>query len=327
MRAMALIGKACCIGALPLACLGLPAHAAESGYPAKPVRLISPFAAGGSNDTVARIVATEVSRALGQQIIVDNRPGAGGVTGTDYVAKAPADGYTVLSGGMGSLTVQPSLKKLPYDTLTDFVPVALIGRVPHVLASHPSLPAASMNEFIALARKNPGKLHYSSGGVGSFNHLAGELIASMTRTRLVHVAYRGGAPAATDLLAGQVELSVAALNLVLPHLRTGRLRALGQTGATRSSMLPDVPPIAETVPGYDVTPWYGVLVPARTPASIVSRLEREFLGVLRKPDVQEKFRMQGAEPSGLASVQYRDMLSSDLRRWKQIVTDAGIRIN
>jgi tripartite-type tricarboxylate transporter receptor subunit TctC len=315
-----------CAWLLP-ACLALQAHAADGGYPSKPVRLISPFAAGGSNDTVARIVATEVSRALGQQIIVDNRPGAGGVTGTDYVAKAAADGYILLSGGMGSLTVGPSLRKLPYDTLTDFVPVALIGRVPHVLASHPSLPVSSMKEFIALARKNPDKLHYSSGGVGSFNHLAGELIASMTKIRLVHVAYRGGAPAATDLLAGQVELSVAALNVALPHLRSQRLRALGQTGAKRSSMLPDVPSIAETVPGYDVTPWYGVLAPANTPAAIVSQLEREFLGVLRKPDVQEKFRTQGAEPAGLTSAQYREVLRSDLRRWKRIVTDAGIKLN
>jgi tripartite-type tricarboxylate transporter receptor subunit TctC len=310
------------------ACLALQAHAAESdGYPSKPVRMVSPFAAGGSNDTVARIVAIEVSRTLGQQIIVENRPGAGGAAGTDFVAKAPADGYTLLSGGMGSLTVGPSLKKLPYNTLTDFMPVALIGRVPHVLAAHPSLPVTSMKEFIALARKNPGKLHYSSGGVGSFNHLAGELIASMTKTRLVHVSYRGGAPAAIDLLAGQVELSVAALNVAMPHLQTRRLRALGQTGAKRSSMLPDVPSIAETVPGYDVTPWYGVLAPAKTPAAVVSRLEREFLGVLRKPDVQEKFRQQGAEPTGLGSAQYRELLKTDLQGWKKIVTDAGIKLN
>ncbi|MBI3042346.1 MAG: tripartite tricarboxylate transporter substrate binding protein [Betaproteobacteria bacterium] len=321
-------GMALRFGGFLFACLVLQASAAEGdGYPSKPVRLISPFAAGGSNDTVARIVATEVSRGLGQQIVVDNRPGAGGATGTDYVAKAAPDGYTLLSGGMGSLTVGPSLKKLPYNTLTDFVPVALIGRVPHVLASHPSLPARSMKEFIALARKNPGKLHYSSGGVGSFNHLAGELIAAMTKVTLVHVPYRGGAPAATDLLAGQVELSVAALNVALPHLRTQRLRALGQTGAKRSSMLPDVPSIAETVPGYDVTPWYGVLAPAKTPASIVSRLEREFLGVLRKPDVQEKFRLQGAEPTGLGSAQYRELLRTDLQGWKNIVVDAGIKLN
>lgn len=310
------------------ACLPLPAQAAEGdGYPTRPVRLVSPFAAGGSNDTVARLVAIEVARNLKQQIIVENRPGAGGVTGTDYVAKAPADGYTLLSGGMGSLTVGPSLRKLPYDTLTDFVPVAMIGRVPHVLASHPSLPARSMKEFIALARKNPGKLHYSSGGVGSFNHLAGELIASMTKTQLVHVSYRGGAPAAIDLLAGQVELSVTALNVALPHLRSKRLRALGQTGATRSSMLPDVPSIADTVPGYDVTPWYGILAPANTPASVVGRLEREFLDVLRRPDIQENFRVQGAEPAGLTSAQYRELLQSDLQRWKKIVTDAGIKLN
>ncbi|OGA21534.1 MAG: hypothetical protein A3I02_13385 [Betaproteobacteria bacterium RIFCSPLOWO2_02_FULL_67_26] len=308
------------------ACLSLQAHAADGdGYPSRPVRLISPFAAGGSNDTVARIVAAEIARGLKQQMFVDNRPGAGGSVGTDFVAKAPPDGYILLSGGIGSLVVNPNISKLPYNTLTDFEPIALIGRVPHVLVSHPSLPVRSMRTLIELARKNPNKLHYSSGGVGSFTHLAGELIGARTNTKLVHVPYRGGAPAVTDVVAGHVELSVAPVNTAVPHVRSERLRALGVTGARRTALLQDVAPISDTIPGYDLTPWYGVLAPAKTPARIVSLLEREFLAAVRKPEVREKFAAQGADTAAMTAAEFRALLASELQSWRKLLSSAGIK--
>jgi tripartite-type tricarboxylate transporter receptor subunit TctC len=221
--------------------------------------------------------------------------------------------------------VNPNTTKLPYNTLTDFEPIALIGRVPHVLVSHPSVPVRSMRTLLELARKHPGKLHYSSGGVGSFNHIAGELIAARTGTKLTHVPYRGGAPALTDTVAGQVELNVAPVNNAAPHVQAGRLVALGVTGAQRTTLLPEVVPLADSIPGYDLTPWYGVLAPAKTPARIVSLLEREFMAAVRKPEVREKFAQQGADTAAMTAAEFRALLGSELQSWRKLLTSAGIK--
>ncbi len=304
-------------------CFALQAAAADN-YPSRPIRMVSPFAAGGANDTVARIAAAEVSASLKQQLIVDNRPGAGGNLGTGLVAKAAPDGYTLLSGGIGSLVINPNMTKVPYNTLTDFEPITVLAYAPHLLVVHPSLPVTSVKSLVALAKAKPGALHFSSAGTGSLNHLAGELMNVMTGTKLVHVPYRGGAPAVIDLLAGYVELTFAGITIVLPHIQNMRLRALAVTSPQRTALLKEVPTMAETVPGFELNPWYGVLAPAKTPAHIVSLLEREFVTAVRKPEVREKFSTQGADAAGITSAEFGTLIRDEMRKWKKLIADANI---
>ena len=295
------------------------------GYPAKPVRLVVPYPAGGVNDIIARVLAQKLGEALGQQMVIDNRPGAGGNLGTDHVAKSAPDGYTLLSGGVGSLTMNPALGKVPYDTLRDFAPIALIANAPNVLTVHPSLPARSTREFIDLAKTRPAQIHYGSGGVGSTPHLSGALFAVMAAVDLVHVAYKGGAQAMTDLMGGHVQMSFAGIPPALPHIRAGKLRALGVSSAQRSAQLPDVPPIGDAVPGYDVNPWFGILAPKGVPEDIVARLGAETARALRNPDLRERLLAQGCEPYAGTPEDFAQILRIDLARWSKLIADARIR--
>lgn len=304
-------------------CTVLPAYGADT-YPSRPIRLVSPLAPGGANDTVARVVAADVSAILRQQVIVDNRPGAGGNIGTDIVAKAPPDGYTLCSCGIGSVVINPNMAKVPYNPLTDFEPITVLAFAPHMLVVHPSLPVSSVKSLVALAKSKPGQLHFSSGGTGGLSHLAGELMKAMTGTNLVHVPYRGGAPAVTDLLAGHVELTFAGITVVLPHVQSARLRALGVTSPKRTSLLPEVPTVAESIPGFELSPWYSVLAPARTPAPIIHTLERAFVAAARKSAVREKFATQGADAAGITAAEFKTFLASEMRRWGKLIADANL---
>lgn len=301
------------------------AVAFAQGYPAKPVRFVVPYPAGGVNDIIARVLAQKLGDALGQQIVIDNRPGAGGNLGTDHVAKASPDGYTLLSGGVGSLTMNPGLGKVPYDTLRDFTPIALIANSPNVLIVHPSLPARSTAEFIALAKARPGQIHYGSGGVGSTPHLSGALFAAMAGVNLVHVAYKGGAQAMTDLMGGHVQMSFVGIPPALPHIRSGKLRALGVSSAQRTAQLPDVPPISDAVPGYDVNPWFGILAPKGVPDDIVVKLSAEIARALRSPDMRERLMAQGCEPYSGSPEDFVQTIRSDLARWSKLIADMRIR--
>lgn len=297
------------------------------GYPTRVVRMISPFPAGGVNDTVARIIAEKMSRALGQQVIVENRPGAGGNIGTDFVAKAPHDGYTILSGGMGSLVMNPIITKVPYDPVKNFAPVILVAESPNVLCVHPSLPVRSVKQLIALAKARPGELNYGSGGVGSNPHLSGALFVNMANINVVHVPYRGSILATTDLLAGQVQLAFLPMPVSLAHIKNKRLRAIAVTGKRRSPSLKNVPTVAEEgLKGYEVSPWYGVLAPAGTPRAVINRLNSEVAKILRTDDVKEKLAGYGAEPVGGSPAQYAKTLRADIAKWRKVIADADIKV-
>src|SRR6266700_8099210 len=259
-------------------------------YPSKPIRLIVPFTAGGGNDSVARLVGKSLSDSLGQQLVIDNRPGAGGVLGAEIAAKAAPDGYTLFLGGVGSHAVNPNLNdRLPYDPIRDFAPVALLAQAPLVLVVHPSVPAESFKAFVALARSRPGQLNYASNGNGSSSHLAAVMFDSMTGVDMVHVPYKGLSPALTDLLSGRVQLMFSSVVAILPHINAGKLRGLAVTGRRRLPSMPDLPTIAESgLPAYEAGSWYGVLAPAGTPREIVARLNAELVKALAQPEVRTR---------------------------------------
>jgi tripartite-type tricarboxylate transporter receptor subunit TctC len=299
--------------------------AAAQNYPNRPIRLVVPFPAGGPNDIIGRLVAQKLGDTLGQQMIVDNRAGAGGNIGTDLVAKSPADGYTLLSGGMGSLIMNPIIDKVPYDTLRDFAPVILMASAPNVLVTHPSLPVRDVKGLIALARAHPGQLNYGSGGVGSTPHLSGALFNSMTGVNIVHIPYKGNAPAITDLLGGQVQLAYLGIPPVQPHIQSGKLKALAVTSERRSATLPQVPTIAESgVPGYELSPWYGILAPAGTPGDIVRKLNSAIANIVRTPEMKEKLAGIGAEAETTTPEAYGARMKSDLARWTKVIRSAHI---
>jgi tripartite-type tricarboxylate transporter receptor subunit TctC len=299
--------------------------AAAQHYPNRPIRLVVPFPAGGPNDIIGRLVAQKLGDTLGQQMVVDNRAGAGGNIGTDLVAKSPADGYTLLSGGMGSLIMNPIIDKVPYDTLRDFAPVILMASAPNVLVTHPSLPVRDVKGLIALARAHPGQLNYGSGGVGSTPHLSGALFNSMTGVNIVHIPYKGNAPAITDLLGGQVQLAYLGIPPVQPHIQSGKLKPLAVTSERRSATLPQVPTIAESgVPGYELSPWYGILAPAGTPGDIVMKLNAAIAKIVRTPEMKEKLAGIGAEAETTTPEAYAARMKSDLARWTSVIRSAHI---
>ena len=312
-------------GALVSAALfAFPALAQD--YPSRPVRLVVPFAAGGPNDIIARLVGGRLSEALGQPIVVENRPGAGGNIGTDFVAKAPSDGYTLLSAGPGSLIINPLLGSVPYDTARDFAPVSLMASAPNVLVVHPSVPAKSVKELIELARARPRQLNYASGGPGSTPHLSGALFAVMAGIDVVHVPYKGTGPASADLLGGQVQMAFFGIPPLLPHIKSGKLRALAVTGMRRSPELPEVPTVHEAaLPGYEVSPWYGLLAPAGTSRAIITRLNAEVARIVRSPEMMEKLASQGAEPGGGAPEDYAAAIRADTATWARVIKEAGLR--
>ncbi|HUP95622.1 MAG TPA: tripartite tricarboxylate transporter substrate binding protein [Burkholderiales bacterium] len=302
------------------------APAAAQIYPAKPVRFVAPYPAGGVNDIVARLLGQRMAAALGQQWVIDNRAGRGGIIGTDVVAKAAPDGYTLVHGGMGSLTLGPFLGKVLYDTLRDFALVTLTARAPNVLAVHPSLPARSVKELIALARSKPGELNYATSGVGSTPHLTAALFTSMARIRMVHVPYKGGPAATTDVLAGQVPIGFAPIPSFAPHVASGRLRGLAVTSLTRSALLPNVPTIAESgLGGFEMNPWFGVLAPAATPPEVIVKLNTELVRILRSPEIAQQFAAQGVEPAHSTAQDFVAVIRADLQKWGKVIQDAGIK--
>jgi tripartite-type tricarboxylate transporter receptor subunit TctC len=290
------------------------------------VRFVAPYPAGGVNDIVARILATRMSQALGQQWIVDNRPGRGGNIGTDHVAKSAPDGYTLVHGGMGSLTLGPFLSKIPYDTLRDFAPITLTARAPNILAVHPSLPVRSMKELIALARSQPGALNYATPGVGSTPHLTAALFVSMSGVKMVHIPYKGGAPATTDLVAGQVPIAFAPIASMLPQMAAGRVRALAVSGLQRSPAAPNLPTVSEAgLAGFEMNPWFGVLAPAGTPPEVIAKLNTELVRALRAPDTARQFSAQGVEPAHSTPEEFLAVIKSDLQKWGKVIREAGIK--
>jgi tripartite-type tricarboxylate transporter receptor subunit TctC len=306
----------------------LAAAALAQGYPAKPIRLIVPFAAGGGNDNIARLVGKQLSESLGQPLVIDNRPGAGGVLGAELAAKAAPDGYTLFLGGVGSHAVNPNLNaNLPYDPIRDFAPVALLASAPLILVVHPSVPAASFKAFVALARSKPGQLNYASNGNGTSSHLAAVMFDSMAGVDMVHVPYKGLSPALTDLLSGRVQLMFSSVVAILPHIRAEKLRGLAVTGAKRMPSMPDLPTIAESgLPGYEASSWYGVLAPAGTPREIVVKLNAEFVKALAQPEVRTSLVAEGAEPIGGTPEQFGAYIISEKERMGKLIREAKIRL-
>ena len=306
------------------------AAAAMSAHPQpfsnRPIRFISPYPPGGGNDTLARILSDKVGDGLGQRVIVDNRPGANTIVGTEITAKSAPDGHTIILLPTSFVTNPSFYRKLPYDTERDFAPVALIALSPQMLVSHPSVPANTVNELIALAKAKPGSFSYSSSGQGSVGHLAGILFTMMTRTELVHIAYKGTAQAVTDLLGGHVPLMFSSMLNTLPHVRAGKLRIYGITSAKRSPALSEVPTIAEAgVPGYESSLWYGVIAPGKTPAAIVQRFNGEFGKALRQPDVVEKLASQGVDTFYSTPEQFAARIKDEIPKWAKVISASGVR--
>ena len=311
-----------------LLCLLVTGGAAAQTYPDRPVRIVVPFPAGGSNDVIARILGQKLSEASGYQIVIDNRGGAGGNVGADAVAKAPPDGYTLLLTAPGPLTVNQSLyKSLPFDPMRDFAPVALIASVPIVLMVHPSVPAKTVGELIELVKREPGKLSFGSSGNGSTNHLAGELLKSTARINIVHVPYRGAAPAMNDLLGGHIPMMFDNMPAVLPHATTGAVRALAVAGTTRSSALPDIPTVAEAgVPGFEAAAWFGLVAPAQTPPAILAQITEAVGKALQAPDTVKKLKDLGAEPGTVSGAAFGAFLRAEAEKWSKVVQASGARV-
>ncbi len=311
-----------------LAAAFLAQPALAQSYPVKPIRLIVPFAAGGGNDNVARLVGKRLGETLGQPVIVDNRPGAGGVVGAELAAKSAPDGYTLFLGGVGSHAINPGLiKNLPYDPVKDFAPVELLAQAPLVLVVHSSVPARDIAELIAYARQNPGKLNFASNGNGSSSQLAAVMFESMAGIDMVHVPYKGLSPALTDLLSGQVQLMFSSVVAILPHIKAGKLRGLAVTGTKRLALLPGLPTIAESgFPGYEASSWYGILAPAGTPRDIVARLNAELSKALEQPEVRSSLLAEGAEPVGGTPEQFAAHIRAEKERLGKVIRDAKIRL-
>lgn len=311
-----------------LAGLHAGAHA-QQAWPNRPLRLVVPFTPGGSTDILGRTIGQELSRALGQPVIIDNVPGAGGSLGADKVAKAAPDGYTLLMGHIGTLAVTPSIyPSLPYDPVRSFAPVAWVARVPNVLALHPSVPAASVRELVALLKSRPGQFNYGSGGNGSAAHLAMEYFKARTGSFVVHVPYRGTAPAVNDLIAGQIQLVFTGAPAVMPFVRSGQLRALAVSSPGRLTALPDLPTVAESglkeLAGFEADQWYGVVAPAGTPADIVSRLNTLVNAALASPAISARLQAEGAQATPNPPDVFGRLIVAEIARWRPVVRQAGI---
>ena len=300
---------------------------AAENYPSHSVKIVVPFPAGGSNDIIARILAQKLSERTGQQFFVENRGGAGGNIGADAVAKSAADGYTLLVTAPPPLTTNAALyKSLPFNPETDFAPVALLATVPIVLMVHPSVPAKNVQELVALAKAKPGTLNFGSSGIGTTNHLAGELLKRMTGIDIVHVPYKGAAPAMTDLIGRRIQLMFDNLASSLVQIKAGKVRALAVTTAKRTELAPDLPTIAESgLPGFDINTWFGLFVPARTPPAIVQRLHDEFVKALETPEVRARMLALGAEPVGSTPAQFAQYVQSEAAKYAKLVKASGAR--
>ncbi len=298
-------------------------------YPTKPIRIVVPFPPGGATDILARDVAQKLTESWGQQVIVDNRPGAGGNIGSELVAKSAPDGYTLEMGTVGTHAINASLyAKMPYDHIKDFVPVILVAGVPNVLVVNPSVPANSVQELIAYAKANPGKLNFASSGSGTSIHLSGELFKVMAGVQMTHIPYKGSAPAVQDLIGGQVQLMFDNLPPSLPQIKAGKLRALAVTSATRAPALPDTPTIAEAgLPGFEASSWFGLLAPAGTPPAIVAKLNGEIAKWLATPEAKEKLAKQGANAVGGTSEDFAKHIAAETAKWAKVVKDSGAKVD
>lgn len=300
---------------------------AQTNYPAKAIRYVVPFPAGGPLDIVARALGQELGKSWGQPVVIDNRPGAGGNIGADFVAKSPADGYTILMGAVSTHAINVTLySKLPYDPIRDFAPVTLITSVPNVLVLHPSVPAKNVRELMALAKVRPGQLNFASGSTGSAGHLAGELFKSMAGVDMTHIPYKGAAPAVVDLIAGHVSLMFDNLSSALPNIKTGRVRALAVTTLKRSPLLAELPTISEQgLRGFDISTWFGIFAPAGTPLEIIARLNAETVRILHTPEMKERLVILGAEPVGNRPDEFAAFIKAEIPKYAKVVRDSGAK--
>jgi tripartite-type tricarboxylate transporter receptor subunit TctC len=327
MKAMARAAGRALLLALGVVPLG-QAAAQTLAYPARPVRIIVPSSPGGGSDLTARLIAPRLGELMRQQIVIDNRPGAGTAIGAELVARAAPDGYTLLLGSTALVTTAAMHRKLPFDTLRDFAPITQYVAMPNLLVAHPSLPVTSVKDLIAFARSRPGQLTFASAGVGSNPQLTMELFLSMTGLKMVHVPYKGAGPGVVDVIAGNVPLMTPSIISVLAYVRNGRLRALGVTGASRASGAPEIPTVAEAgVPGYDSAQWFGVLAPAGTPREIVMQLHSGIVRVLQQPDLKGRLLSDGAEPVGSSPEEFAGYIRLETAKWAKVVKDAGIPVD
>jgi tripartite-type tricarboxylate transporter receptor subunit TctC len=315
---------AACIGAAALA----PGGAAlAQPYPSKPIKIIVPFAVGGIADTFARAIGAKLGETWGQPVVVENKPGAGGNIGADFVAKSPPDGYTLVMGNIGTHAVNQSLfKSMPFDTMKDFVPIAHVLDAEGLLVVHPDLPAKTVPELIALARSQPGKMSYASGGLGTTSHLAGELFKSVAKVDIVHVPYKGNSPAITDLVGGQTQMIFATMPTVLPMVKAGRLRAIAVIGPQRSPALPDTPAVAESLPGFEVSNWIGLFAPAGTTPEIVARLNAEVQKIMRSPEIEKRLEAEGAKFIPTTPQSFAAFQRAEAEKWARAIRDANIKV-
>ena len=321
MRALMSLFTAACIA------LGSPAALGQA-YPSKPVRVIVPAPPGSAPDFLSRLLASKLGDMWGQALVIDNVVGAGGNIGTDRVAKAPADGYTLLFNTIGPIGVNVSLySKLPFDPVKDFAPITLVAKVANILVVHPGVPVKSVQELIAYAKQNPGKLRYGSPGSGTSNHLSAELLKLMAGIDLMHIPYKSSAQMTTDILGGQVEVVFHNAPVLLPHVKSGALRGLGITSATRNASAPELPTIAEAgVPGFEVTAWFGLMAPANTPAAIVNKIHADVVKAMALPDVRERMLVQAAEPVGSTPQEYAAFIATEIVKWAKVVKLSGAKV-
>ena len=315
------------LAALTAILLAAAQFATAQSYPHKPVRMIVPYPPGGSVDFTGRELAQKLSLAWGQQVVLDNRGGAGSTLGHGLGAKATPDGYTLLLGTSAGLVVSPALgTQLNYDSLKDFAPIGLAVYAPFALTLNAAVPANTTQEFIALAKANPGKINFSSPGTGTPNHLGGELLKALAHIDIVHVPYKGGGPALVDLISGQVQMTFSGVPQILPHVKAGRVKIIAIGHPTRIRSLPDTPPVADVLPGFNNTSWYGLLAPVGTPRAIIDRINATMNKVLVEPDFGQRLLLQGVEPVTSTPQGMRDMIASELARWRKVIRDAGITV-
>ena len=314
------LGAATCVMTTPVLC---------QSYPNRPLKMILPFPAGGPTDIVARSMSQGLGEALGYNVVIDNRPGGGGIIGATLAAKSPGDGYTLFLGGITTFGVAPSVhKNLPFDPVKDFLPVTQATRQPIMLMIHPALPVKSVREFIALAKVRPGEINYASSGPGGSGHMAGELFKLVAGVNLVHIPYKGAPPALNELIAGQVQVMFGTMLAAVPHVRSGRVRAIAVTGPQRTKALPDVMTFAQAgLPAYDASSWNGVLVPAGTPRAVVDRLNAELVRILKTPNILERLEQDGAEPAPTTPEEFGSFIKAEIAKWAKVVQAAHIRID
>jgi len=295
-------------------------------FPAKPVKIIVPSTPGDGSDILARSIGQKLTERWGQPVIIENRPGAGGVVGTEAAAHSPADGYTVIMGNAGSHAINQALyPRLSYDVVRDFAPITLVASAPNVFVVNPGVPAKTVAEFIALAKKEPGKYSFASGGNGSSAHLNGEMLKTFAGIEMTHVPYKGSSPAITDVIAGQVQLMIGNLPPILPHIKSGKVRALGVTTATRFAATPDLPPVGDTVPGYESLAWFGLFAPTGTPKEVISKWHADVVAVLTLPDIRERVAQLGFDVVGNTPDAYSALVRNDIAKWQRVVKASGAR--